>query len=148
MLSKFVSDDELRSILMALDNIVDEIRRTEFDYQCLDESVHQAEADAYEAVVFLEVSAAVDAKTGKPLYTNKDQRDAAVKSRLSNDAEYKTIMARVNEVINEKRSKGADLYRKRDQFKALCSKATLLASIIQCEAQSNNPKDSMQGVRQ
>ena len=145
MLSRFINDNDIHALISALDNFPDQIRQAEFDLQCTDDSVPQSTLDDYEANVLAEVLAELN-PDGKPMYTNKEQRESAVKARLSGDEEYAKLKDELRRATNDKRDKASEMFRRKEQYKGIVAKAYLIAALVSAEANSNNLKAKTQGV--
>ena len=143
-MSKFIKDDEIHQLIMALTDFPDQIREAEFDLQCTDDSVPQAAVDDYEANILAEVLAELK-PDGKPMYTNKEQRESAVKAKLSNDEEYARLKEELRLATNSKREKQSEMFRRKEQYKGIVAKAYLIASLVMAEARSNELQSKTQG---
>lgn len=144
-LSKFISDNDIHALMSALDNFPDQIREAEFALQCTDDAVPQSVIDDYEANTLAEVLAELK-DDGKPKYTNKEQRESAVKARLSSDTEYAKLKDELRQATNDKREKQSEMFRRKEQYKGIVAKAYLVASLVMAEAKSNELQSKTQGV--
>lgn len=79
-----------------------------------------------ESNLALDIASEVDPKTGKPLYTNQQARDAMLVISKNNSEEYKEAQDAVRKAMNEYESAEFDLQRLQDEFSAYLHVARII----------------------
>jgi hypothetical protein len=135
--SDFITDNELRSLLMYLEEQPDRIKSVEFDLQCCDEQVYKSNMDKIECDVTADVSAVLG-EDNKPVFKTVAARANEVQRRLYADEEYQKVKELFMTELRKKRELQTNMFRMKDQYKGMIAKAGLLSAIIIAESTNKN----------
>ena len=143
--SDFISDTDLRSLLLYLEDQPDKIKEVEFDLQCCDESVYKSNMDKIECEVTADVTAELNGD--KPVFKTIAARDNEVKRRLHTNDEYAKVKELFTTELRRKRELQTNMFRMKDRYKGMIAKAGLLAAIIGAEAINKNLQARIQKLQ-